>query len=56
MHQVEGCMKKFWKPLTEHAIIKIKFGKKKMISLTNEEYELYPKQTAAFAKEVTTLR
>ena len=31
----------------------IKFKKKKMISLKNEQYELYLKQTVIFAKEVT---
>ena len=48
MHDVykgEYCMKKFRKSLREHAMHIINFEKRKMILLTNEEYESYVNQT-----------
>ena len=39
-------MKKFCKSLREHAMKIINFEKKKMIPLTNEEYESYFNQTS----------
>ena len=46
-------MKKFYESLRERTMKFIKFGKKKIVPLTKEEYESYlPKQTVTFAKKV----
>ena len=45
-------MKKFCESLRERTMKFTKFGKKKIIPLTKEEYESYlPKQTVTFAKK-----
>ena len=45
-------MKKFYESLRERTMKFIKFGKKKIVPLTKEEYEPYlPKQTVTFAKK-----
>ena len=41
IYRGEDCMEKFWVSLREHAAKIINFEKKKMIPLTNKEYESY---------------